>query len=147
MLLEIYLTVLPPTTEFIDTTFFLFFLIYFIKHRIVGGLPTTDPRHAQYVADFAILVSHAVKAAVRDPTDVSPINIRIGIHSGPVMAGVVGNIMPRYASHCTKLVQFLCAYSICIVVTVLFYIQLDCVLALHVSHYFLSFDFTIHCFV
>lgn len=62
---------------------------------MVGGLPERSKEHAQDIANFAILVSHAVQA-VKSPIDGSPIRIRIGIHSGPVMAGVVGNLMPRY---------------------------------------------------
>eukprot|EP01038_Epipyxis_sp_PR26KG_P004969 gene4969-6952_t len=64
-------------------------------YMVVGGLPTRDPKHAQYIADFAVLVRHAVQS-VKSPIDGSPINIRIGLHSGAVMAGVVGNLMPRY---------------------------------------------------
>eukprot|EP01038_Epipyxis_sp_PR26KG_P014946 gene14946-20105_t len=64
-------------------------------YMVVGGLPARDINHAPYVADFAVLVNHAVKS-VKSPVDGSPINIRIGIHSGSVMAGVVGNMMPRY---------------------------------------------------
>jgi len=64
-------------------------------YMLVGGLPTRDPKHAQHIADFALLVRSAVQA-VKSPIDGSPIRIRIGLHSGPVMAGVVGNLMPRY---------------------------------------------------
>lgn len=54
-----------------------------------------DPNHAQAIADFSLLVRHAVNS-VKSPVDGSAIRIRIGLHSGPVMAGVVGNLMPRY---------------------------------------------------
>ena len=54
-----------------------------------------DTHHAQQIADFALLVQTAVQA-VKSPADGTPIRIRIGIHSGSCMAGVVGNLMPRY---------------------------------------------------
>ena len=34
--------------------------------------------------------------AVKSPLDGRSISIRIGMHSGPIMAGVVGNLMPSY---------------------------------------------------
>mmetsp|Transcript_8001 Transcript_8001/g.17480 ORF Transcript_8001/g.17480 Transcript_8001/m.17480 type:complete len:833 (-) Transcript_8001:571-3069(-) len=64
-------------------------------YMLVGGLPVRDAKHAEQIADFALLVSKAVQA-VKSPADGTPIRIRIGIHSGSVMAGVVGNLMPRY---------------------------------------------------
>mmetsp|Transcript_9667 Transcript_9667/g.15976 ORF Transcript_9667/g.15976 Transcript_9667/m.15976 type:complete len:856 (+) Transcript_9667:262-2829(+) len=64
-------------------------------YMLVGGLPTRDAKHAEQIADFSLLVSRAVNA-VKSPADGSPIRIRIGVHSGKVMAGVVGNLMPRY---------------------------------------------------
>eukprot|EP01034_Spumella_vulgaris_P047225 gene47225-biopygen1412 len=63
-------------------------------YMLVGGLPTKDPKHAEAIADFALHVQTAVQA-VKSPVDGSSIRIRIGIHSGSVMAGVVGNLMPR----------------------------------------------------
>eukprot|EP00981_Chlorochromonas_danica_P007265 scaffold1623_cov165-Ochromonas_danica.AAC.17 len=64
-------------------------------YMLVGGLPTKDPDHASHIANFALLVQRAVQA-VKSPADGSPLQIRIGMHSGSVMAGVVGNLMPRY---------------------------------------------------
>lgn len=64
-------------------------------YMLVGGLPSRDKDHALHIANFALLVQRAVQS-VKSPVDGSPINIRIGLHSGPVMAGVVGNLMPRY---------------------------------------------------
>jgi hypothetical protein len=64
-------------------------------YMVVGGLPVKDKNHAQQIADFALLVQKAVQA-VKSPIDGTPIRIRIGLHSGSVMAGVVGNLMPRY---------------------------------------------------
>lgn len=62
---------------------------------VVGGLPERDPLHAVHIANFALTVKATV-GMVKSPVDGSPIDIRIGIHSGKVLAGVVGNLMPRY---------------------------------------------------
>lgn len=60
-----------------------------------SGLPTADPRHAQNVANFAVAVSHCSQLVI-NPVDGRPIQLRIGIHSGSVMTGVVGMKTPRY---------------------------------------------------
>ena len=54
-----------------------------------------DMKHASDIADFALLVQQAC-GLVKSPSDGSSIRLRIGIHTGPVAAGVVGNLMPRY---------------------------------------------------
>ena len=64
-------------------------------YMVASGLPEPNPENCQALADFAILVSHAVQV-VPSPLDGQPIRIRMGMHSGDVMAGVVGSMMPRY---------------------------------------------------
>jgi len=65
-------------------------------YMVAGGLPERDPNSAQHMADFALLVQAAVAAAVVSPLDGRAIRIRMGCHTGKVMAGVVGTLMPRY---------------------------------------------------
>jgi class 3 adenylate cyclase len=50
----------------------------------VGGLPGSSTDHAEAVADLALWMREAVRDAGH------PWQIRIGIHSGPVIAGVIG---------------------------------------------------------
>ncbi|KAG2501567.1 hypothetical protein HYH03_000073 [Edaphochlamys debaryana] len=54
-----------------------------------------DPRHAVRTVHFAKAVLRAA-AAVRLPTTGEPVRLRVGIHSGPAMSGVVGTRMPRF---------------------------------------------------
>jgi class 3 adenylate cyclase len=55
---------------------------------VVGGLPTARPDHAQAVADMALDMQEVIKGFQLE--NGQPLNIRIGIHSGPVVAGVIG---------------------------------------------------------
>lgn len=64
-------------------------------YMVASGLPEPNAENCQALADFAILVSAAVEV-VTSPLDGSPIRIRMGMHAGDVMAGVVGTMMPRY---------------------------------------------------
>jgi class 3 adenylate cyclase len=52
----------------------------------VSGLPTSDPRHAQK----AIMAAREICEWVADPNNRSKFEIRIGLNSGPVVAGIVG---------------------------------------------------------
>jgi guanylate cyclase len=57
-------------------------------YMVVGGLPAPRPDHVQAVADMA-LDMQALVAARRTPGG-EPLRMRIGIHTGPVVAGVIG---------------------------------------------------------
>ena len=54
-----------------------------------SGLPVDDEQHARNVANFAIAVQHCT-LLVLSPVDNTPIQLRIGIHTGPCASGVVG---------------------------------------------------------
>ena len=56
-------------------------------YMVCSGLPEHNENHARDVANFAVAVREAVKC-VTSPLDGSPIDLRIGVHSGSVMAGV-----------------------------------------------------------
>lgn len=57
-------------------------------YMAAAGLPVQRPDHAQAVADMALDMITAV-AKVKTP-DGSQLHMRIGIHTGPVVAGVIG---------------------------------------------------------
>jgi class 3 adenylate cyclase len=57
-------------------------------YMVAGGLPTPRPDHAQAVAEMALALREEVGRHV-DPTG-QPLAVRIGIDTGPVVAGVIG---------------------------------------------------------
>lgn len=59
-----------------------------------GVIEQNKPSHTRAMIDFALAVQLAIKY-FKSP-DKQPIVVRIGIHSGYVIAGVVGKKMPRY---------------------------------------------------
>ncbi|KAM9319870.1 guanylate cyclase soluble subunit beta-2-like [Gastrophryne carolinensis] len=64
-------------------------------YMVVGGVPVPVETHAERIANFALAMRIAAKE-VTNPVTGNPIQIRVGIHTGPVLAGVVGDKMPRY---------------------------------------------------
>uniref|UniRef100_A0A336MTL7 Guanylate cyclase soluble subunit beta-1 n=1 Tax=Culicoides sonorensis TaxID=179676 RepID=A0A336MTL7_CULSO len=63
------------------------------KYLVVSGLPELCENHAKCIARLAldmIIMAQNVKMGSE------PIEITIGIHSGEVVTGVIGNRMPRY---------------------------------------------------
>lgn len=57
-------------------------------YMVVGGLPLSVPDHAQAIAQMALDMQAAI--ALFNAENHQNLNIRIGIHSGPVVAGVIG---------------------------------------------------------
>ncbi|CAN8020881.1 unnamed protein product [Ixodes persulcatus] len=65
-------------------------------YMVVGGLPKRVRDHAEQVATMALDLLHLCgKFKIRHMANV-PLMLRIGLHTGPVVAGVVGLTMPRY---------------------------------------------------
>ncbi|XP_012411058.1 guanylate cyclase soluble subunit beta-2-like [Trichechus manatus latirostris] len=64
-------------------------------YMVVGGIPVPVGSHAQSIANFALGMRISA-SKVENPVTGEPIQIRVGIHTGPVLAGVVGDKMPRY---------------------------------------------------
>jgi len=61
-----------------------------------SGLPEADPNHAKNVANFALAVQHCMKLVLSPVDNKTPIQLRIGVHTGPCASGIVGMTNPRY---------------------------------------------------
>ncbi|OWA51742.1 Atrial natriuretic peptide receptor 1 [Hypsibius exemplaris] len=64
------------------------------SYMVVSGLPKRNgTKHADEIARMAIRLMHT---RLTSPVDESQLHLRIGIHSGPCVAGIVGSRLPRY---------------------------------------------------
>ncbi|CAH1266944.1 GUCY1B3 [Branchiostoma lanceolatum] len=64
-------------------------------YMVVGGAPERNPRHAQCVAALALELNREVER-LKNPIDGTKLKVKIGMHSGPVVAGVISLKMPQY---------------------------------------------------
>ncbi|CAJ0609751.1 unnamed protein product [Cylicocyclus nassatus] len=64
-------------------------------YMVVGGVPDPCENHSERVLNVSIGLLMESKL-VLSPITQKPIKIRVGVHAGPVVAGVVGMKMPRY---------------------------------------------------
>ncbi|KAL5241209.1 hypothetical protein ACI65C_008619 [Semiaphis heraclei] len=64
-------------------------------YMVVSGAPMTEDNHAEKVCDMALDMVDAI-TDLKDPSTGSHLQIRVGVHSGAVVAGIVGLKMPRY---------------------------------------------------
>ncbi|MDR0902822.1 MAG: adenylate/guanylate cyclase domain-containing protein [Opitutaceae bacterium] len=61
------------------------------SYMVVGGLESKDERHMARVASMALDIV-ALSSRLKDEIEMSEFNIRIGIATGPAVAGVIGNV-------------------------------------------------------
>ncbi|XP_065347406.1 soluble guanylate cyclase 88E-like isoform X1 [Cloeon dipterum] len=64
-------------------------------YMVVSGAPEKNPKHAELVCNMALDMVDAI-TDLKDPSTGSHLQIRVGVHSGAVVAGIVGLKMPRY---------------------------------------------------
>lgn len=64
-------------------------------YMVVSGAPEKDANHAEKVCDMALDMIEAI-TDLKDPSTGQHLKIRVGVHSGAVVAGIVGLKMPRY---------------------------------------------------
>jgi class 3 adenylate cyclase len=57
-------------------------------YMVAGGLPEPRPNHAEAMADLALAMQ--IEVARRGDPNGRPLQVRIGIDTGPVVAGVIG---------------------------------------------------------
>uniref|UniRef100_A0AC34FFF7 Guanylate cyclase n=1 Tax=Panagrolaimus sp. ES5 TaxID=591445 RepID=A0AC34FFF7_9BILA len=65
------------------------------SYMTVGGIPEAIENHAEKICHVALGMIWEGRS-VLDPIGEKPLIVRAGIHSGPIVAGVVGAKMPRY---------------------------------------------------
>jgi len=66
-------------------------------YMVAGGIPEARPDHAAAVAEMALAMRAATDIATRALGAIgTPLRVRIGINSGPLVAGVIGNTKMVY---------------------------------------------------
>ncbi|XP_063042912.1 retinal guanylyl cyclase 2-like [Engraulis encrasicolus] len=65
-------------------------------YMCASGVPNRTEKHAAEVANMSLDILHAIGTFKMKHMPSVKVKIRIGLHSGPVVAGVVGLTMPRY---------------------------------------------------
>ena len=60
------------------------------------GLIQSDPQHARKMVDFALEMQYQASQVYLPDGSGNTVKTRIGIHSGPVLSGVIGRLRKRY---------------------------------------------------
>lgn len=61
------------------------------NYMVAGGLPIPRPDHAEAIADMALAMQDAIARPEFQHEGMPPLSLRIGINTGPVIAGVIGS--------------------------------------------------------
>ncbi|XP_078280574.1 soluble guanylate cyclase 88E-like [Rhinoraja longicauda] len=64
-------------------------------YMVVAGVPEKTNSHAHNICDMALDMVQSI-GHLKEPSTGNNIKIRVGVHSGMVVAGVVGHKMPRF---------------------------------------------------
>jgi hypothetical protein len=73
-------------------------------YMVVSGIPEPRHDHAEAIADMALEMLHELK--MFNMKNTHKFNLRIGIHSGPVVAGVIGHLVIHNSLLADKLAPF-----------------------------------------
>jgi class 3 adenylate cyclase len=65
------------------------------SYMACGGIPDEDPNHCEKMCHIALGFLWEARTTF-DPINNDILQVRCGIHSGPIVGGVVGAKMPRY---------------------------------------------------
>ena len=65
-------------------------------YMVVVGIPNKEEKHAEHAAELAIAMVSGLKN-INLPFLENQVTVKMGIHSGPIVAGVIGWKVPRYS--------------------------------------------------